>query len=101
MPSSTVRISCQAHKLLGELAEQSGESMQAVLDKALESYRRQCFLEGLAADFAALRASPKAWDEELAEREFWDQTLMDDLEDEPKREARPVRARSPRKQRKR
>jgi len=29
------------------------------------------FLSGLAEDFAALRADPLAWAEELAEREAW------------------------------
>lgn len=85
MATQMVRISAGAHRVLGELAERSGESMQAVLDKALEAYRRQCFLEGLAADFAALRSDPEAWKEELEERAVWEGTLMDDLEDEPVR----------------
>jgi predicted transcriptional regulator len=83
MSSLTVRISRDAHKALTELAQKSGGSMQAILDKAIEQYRRQSFLEGLAADFAALRANPQAWAEELAEREIWDNALMDGLEDDP------------------
>jgi hypothetical protein len=98
MASLTVRISPGAHKLLGELAKTSGESMQAVLDKALEAYRLKCFLEGLAADFAALRADPAAWKEELQERALWEGTLMDDLEEDRPTPAGP---RSPRKQKKR
>lgn len=79
MASLTVRISNTSHKLLQELAEESGRTMQAVLDEALEAYRRQCFLEGLSADFAALRADPEAWAEEAAERAVWDAALLDDL----------------------
>ena len=45
--STTVRISEQTHHRLRELAAQSGESMQAVLDKALEQYRRQKFFGGV------------------------------------------------------
>ena len=100
MASLTVRISPDTHKLLGELAERSGESMQAVLAKALEAYRRKCFLEGLATDFAALRADPVAWQEELEERAIWEGTLMDDLEDDPPEPRRP-KAPSARKQKKR
>jgi hypothetical protein len=40
------------------------------------------FVKGLAADFAALRADPEAWAEELAERALWDNTNADGLEDE-------------------
>ena len=97
-----MRISPGAHKLLGELAEKSGESMQAVLDKALEAYRRTCFLEGLAAEFAALRADPAAWAEELAERAIWDRAMMDDLEDDaPNSESPSSQRQSVKKQKKR
>lgn len=34
---------------------------------------RAAFLAGLAEDFAALRADPIAWAEELAEREAWNE----------------------------
>lgn len=82
MASLTVRIGNTSHKLLQKLAEESGQTMQAVLDEALEAYRRKCFLEGLAADFAALRADPAAWAEEAAERAVWDVALLDDLTDD-------------------
>jgi len=29
------------------------------------------FFEGLAADYAALKADPEAWADELAERKLW------------------------------
>lgn len=54
--------------------------MPAILDRAIEEYRRRQFLEGLRADFAALRRDPKAWQEELNERKEWDSTLGDGLE---------------------
>jgi hypothetical protein len=53
--------------------------MSAVLDKVLEYYRREKFLRGANADFAALKRDPKVWDEELAERTLWEQTLVDGL----------------------
>jgi hypothetical protein len=42
----------------------------------------EAFLAGLADDFAALRADPVAWAEELAEREACDVTLSDGIGDE-------------------
>ena len=82
MASVTVRISPEAHKSLKELSELTGEPMPAVLDKAIEAYRRRQFLQGLAADFARLRQDPKAWHQELQERTEWDATLADGLEDD-------------------
>lgn len=56
--------------------------MQAVLDSAVEAYRRRVFLEGLNEDFAALRADRDAWQEEEEERKLWEVTLSDGLEPE-------------------
>ena len=53
--------------------------MQAVLDKAIERYRRERFLQSANADFAALKTHPNAWREELRERELWEPTLADGL----------------------
>lgn len=82
MANATVHIKPETHAKLKELAEQSGEPVPAVLEKAVEAYRRQVFLEGLAEDFAALRRDPKAWEPEQAERREWDVTLADGLEDD-------------------
>jgi hypothetical protein len=37
-------------------------------------------LEGLAQDFARLKADPLAWQAELEERAVWDATLSDGLD---------------------
>jgi len=77
MSELTVTLSNTAHKTLIELAETSGETMQMVLDKAIESYRRHVFLEQANQAFAALRQNEELWQEELAERELWDQVAAD------------------------
>jgi hypothetical protein len=51
--------------------------MQAALTQAIEAYRHQVFLDGLADDFARLKSAPEAWAEEQGERCAWDQTLGD------------------------
>jgi len=76
---ANVRISPHAHALLRQLAQEEDESMQAVLDKAIEHYRREKFLRDANADFAALKRNPKAWKEELKERDVWEQALSDGL----------------------
>jgi hypothetical protein len=80
MQSTTVRISEQSRKLLGELATQEGMSMQAILEKALEMYRRHRFLEATNAAYAALRQDHDAWEAVQQERAMWDTTLEDGLE---------------------
>ena len=46
--------------------------MQTMIDKAVDTYRKQAFLEGLNADFATLRSDPDKWAAEIQEREFWE-----------------------------
>ncbi len=55
--------------------------MGEVLDKALEAYRRQLFLEQLNAAYADLRSDPEARDELRQELAEWDVTLGDGLEE--------------------
>ncbi len=56
--------------------------MFSVLERAIEAYWRQVFLDALNADFAALRADADAWSAEMEERAEWDVTLGDGSEDD-------------------
>ncbi|MBI4634996.1 MAG: toxin-antitoxin system protein [Candidatus Rokubacteria bacterium] len=53
--------------------------MQAVIENALELYRRQRFLEETNRAFEALRADTEAWRAEEEERGAWDTALSDGL----------------------
>lgn len=75
-----VRISDSSRQVLRQLAKQKGESMQTVLDKAVEEYRRAQMFADADAAFAALKSDPEAWAEEQRERELWAGTLQDGLE---------------------
>jgi hypothetical protein len=77
-----VRISPRAHELLRQLAEEEQQSMQAVLDSAIERYRRESFLRGANADFAALKLDRKAWKQGLRDRELWETTVADGISKE-------------------
>jgi predicted transcriptional regulator len=80
MATLTVRISDTSRNTLRKLAAKEGASMQAILDKAVESYRRQLFLEEVNKAYAALRQDQGAWAQIEQEREAWDTTLEDGLE---------------------
>jgi predicted transcriptional regulator len=77
MAAATVRISSAAHKALSELAEREQVPMQTVLDRAIENYRRNRFLDAVNEQFAALRGDEAKWSAELAERQEWSGTLSD------------------------
>jgi predicted transcriptional regulator len=80
MSTPAVHMSDASHQILCELAEQTGQTMTELLDKALDVYRRKVFFDKLNAGYAALRADPEAWAEFEAERKLWDATLTDGLD---------------------
>ncbi|HHY98538.1 MAG TPA: toxin-antitoxin system protein [Firmicutes bacterium] len=80
MPGTTVRINYETWKALKELATRTGESMQSLLDKAIEEYRTKCFLEEANRAFAALKEDSEAWKAEIEERKAWDIASTDGLE---------------------
>lgn len=81
MPSATVRISKVTWDTLRNLAARSGESMQTIIDRAIEGYRRQSFIEQANKAYLALRENPESWESERQERREWEATLADSLED--------------------
>ena len=52
-------------------------TQQQVIDKAVETLRRQIFLDSANAAYASLRQDQSAWEEEQTERTAWDETLAD------------------------
>ena len=82
MQSVNVRISSQSYRVLKSLSQEKGQSMQAVIDEALEDLRRRKMLEATNEAFSALKATPKKWKGELEERELWETTLSDGVERE-------------------
>lgn len=81
MGTKMMRIREDTFASIKEVAEEEHESMQALLARAWELYRRQRILELSNAVYAAMREDPQAWQEELEEREALEGTLADGLED--------------------
>ena len=77
MQTTTIRISESSRRILRELSQRDKRPMQAVLEQAIEAYRRQTFLVGLSADFAALHENELEWQAEKTERATWDITQAD------------------------
>lgn len=80
MTTDTVGISEKSRQTLRELAEQTGKSMQGILDAAIEDFRCKVFIDQVNAGYAALRADPAAWAEVEAERRSMAGSLMDGLD---------------------
>jgi hypothetical protein len=64
---------------LEELAERTHSSLRSVLDAAVETYRRQVFLEQTNQAFGELREDSKAWGEYRAELREWETAGQDGL----------------------
>jgi len=80
MPGATVRISNSSRNILRKLAAQEGQSMQSVLEKAIETYRRQRFLKEVNKAYSVLRQNQEAWTAMEKGLTELDSTLGDGLE---------------------
>ena len=78
---TTVRVRDHVHATLQALSSEMGESIQDVVEEAVEAFRRQRMLDQHNEAYAALKADPQRWQEELAERRGWDRANDDRLED--------------------
>ena len=81
MPSTTVRIKRETKRTLDQIANQTGQKTQDVLDHAIDAYRRRIFLDQANRAYATLRQDGARWAEEIAERKAWNATSGDDLRD--------------------
>jgi hypothetical protein len=79
--SKLIRISESAFEMLRQLELESGDSKQTIIETALEKSMRENLIKKGNEAYEKLRQNPQAWAEELAEREAWEQTNNDGLED--------------------
>lgn len=80
MSTATVRVTSETHTILQELARASNQSMQSLIARAVEQYRRQLVLQRTNDAYAILHSQSEAWAEEQEERRLWESTLDDDIE---------------------
>jgi len=75
-----VRIGKEHHQILRQLAKRMGESMQTVVEKAIDELRREQFFAEFNAAYGALKNNSEEWRKELADRQSLEGTLQDDLD---------------------
>ena len=80
--AETVRIDPVSHAALADIARAKHIPLTEALSRAVETYRRAVFLEGLTSEYEALRLDASAWDEERREREAWEVASADGLANE-------------------
>ena len=81
MKTQVVRVPSETHSRLKAMASASGETIGEVLVKAVESFRREMLLNSTNEAFAKLREKESLWKDEQNERDEWEATLDDGLDD--------------------
>ena len=82
MAATTVRVAPETRAIIQELARESKQSMQELVARAVEHYRRQLMLRRTNEAFAALREQHGPPSKEGEDRLIWDAALADGLEKE-------------------
>ncbi len=80
--TTTIRVTQKAYDMLKGVAEQEHASMQDTLDKLVEEYAHRKFFADLKQSVAKAKVQKDLWEEELQERQEWEATLLDGLEEE-------------------
>jgi len=80
--SRPIRISEEGHKILVELSKEEKKSMSAVLEEVLLAEKKRRFFESINAGYEELKKDPTSWQEELKERELFENTLMDSVKED-------------------
>ncbi len=77
-----VRVDARTDQMLTTLSKEIGEARNKIVAKSLELLRRQRILDSVCEGYRQLRSDPSAWAAEKAEREVWEASDLDGLEDE-------------------
>ena len=78
--STTVRVSPATRERLARLSARRGLSTPDLIEELAGRAEEDALLEAMNAHYAELRADPEAWAEHVREREGWDATLLDGLD---------------------
>ena len=78
---TSVRVSKDTHQIFSKLAQQHHTSIRGYLARVAEDLRRQHMLEETNKAYAALQTGVQATKSLQEERELWDATLSDGLDE--------------------
>lgn len=79
--TTTIRVSRELYDVIKFLAKRDNENIQDVIKHAISEYKKRKFFEEMNAAFKKLRENKQDWDNECKEREVWDITIADGLEE--------------------
>lgn len=79
--TTTIRIDTKTYENLKKLSEQLEQPMQKIVYEALEEYKKKILLSQTAEAFLNLKKNSDLWEDEIKERELWDNTLLDGVEE--------------------
>lgn len=71
------RLTEETYSLVIRIADETGQTQQEVIERAVRLYERERFFSEFESDFARLHADKDAWAEVEAERADWNGTLPD------------------------
>ncbi|HEY0004938.1 MAG TPA: hypothetical protein VGB17_09020 [Pyrinomonadaceae bacterium] len=75
-----IRISRSSLQTVRQIARRRSESIQSVVEKAIDELSRKQIIDDANATYAALRNNSAAWGAEAEERKVFGGALHDDLE---------------------
>lgn len=78
---TTTRISDSDHRVLLDLARQTGKPHQEIIHEALDTYQRDRLLDAINDGFALLRTDKSAWAAAQEERRLLEDANDDGLDD--------------------
>ncbi len=78
---ATTRISESDHRLLQNLANQTGKQHQQIIHEALDTYQREQLLDSINDGYARLKADKASWVAVKDERLLLEESGNDGLED--------------------
>lgn len=78
--TTTIRINKKVYLELKNIAEDENETMQSVIEKAVEDYKTKRFFDELGKSVQKAKSNSQSWEEVLKERKEWESTLPDGLE---------------------
>lgn len=81
MRSAAVHLTPKTHQALNDIAFAAGESVEKVLERAVEDLYKRVYLDGLNADYARLRKNSRAWAQFQRELREWELTNSDGLDE--------------------
>jgi hypothetical protein len=81
MASNVVKLKPETYERVKRMARDQHATMQDVITNGIDALERQEYGQAFQEDFARLREDRAAWAHEQSERDLWDSTLEDGLDD--------------------